>query len=176
MIVFPESFTDGKANPIVIDNGSLFSRSGFSGQKSPHEVKLTVVGHERIKKSWRTPFVGDKTLDRITLNLSYPVENGVITNFDDMELIWKDTLDNKLRVSPQDHPILLTETLSSPKINREKKAQIMFESFDVPALYLANQSLLSLYATGRTTGVVWESGDSIVGGPWERMGQRMARF
>ena len=39
--------------------------------------------------------------------------------------------------------------------------QIMFETFNCPAMYVANQAALSLYASGRTTGIIVDSGDSV---------------
>jgi actin beta/gamma 1 len=78
-----------------------------------------------------------------------------------MEKIWHFTFYNDLRVNPAEHPVLLTEPPLNPRKNREKMAEIMFETFNVPAMYVSMQAVLSLYASGRTTGLVVDSGDGV---------------
>ena len=68
---------------------------------------------------------------------------------------------SELKVAPEEHPVLLTEPPLNPNANREKMTQIMFETYVTPAMYVANQAVFSLYASGCTTGMVVASGDGI---------------
>lgn len=89
------------------------------------------------------------------------MEHGIVTDWDDMERIWQYVYSDELRILSEEHPVLLTEAPINPRANRETAAQVFFETFNVPALYLSIQAVLALYASGRTTGVVLDSGDGV---------------
>ena len=107
-------------------------------------------------------YVGEEAMDkRGVLKLKYPIEHGIVNNWDDMTNIWHHCFYNEIRITPEDHASLLTEALLNPKHSHEKMMQIMFDEFNVPQFYVAIQAVLSLYAAGRTTGIVLDSGDGV---------------
>ncbi|KAJ7120726.1 actin 1 [Mycena crocata] len=152
------------AAALVVDHGSGTCKAGFAGEEAPRTVFPSVVGRRNPLPGVKQKgiYVGDEAqARRSSLDLSYPIEHGVITNWDAMEKIWNHIFSNELSVAPEGQAVLLTDAPLTPKAHRENTAQIMFEAFDVPGLSIQNQAPLCMYTSGRTTGVVLASGDGV---------------
>ncbi|MBA0734439.1 hypothetical protein Gogos_018344 [Gossypium gossypioides] len=173
---------------VVIDNGTGYSKMGFAGNVEPCFNQPTVVAlnDSYLNQSRASTklnmaaqysagvmadldfFIGDEALLRSrasnTYTLSYPINHGQVEDWDAMERYWQHCIFNYLRCDPEDHYFLLTESpLTNPE-NREYMGEIMFETFNIPGLYIAVNSVLALaagYTTSKCemTGVVVDVGE-----------------
>jgi len=158
---------DSIPKAIVIDNGSGVIKAGMGGDDKPRAVFPCVVG--RPKEASVIPgtekkdiYIADEAQKlRGVLNISYPIEHGIVKNNDDMVKVWTHTIYNELRVEPSECSLMLTEAPMNPKSNREAMIDIAFNTFGVKAFYVGIQAVLALFSTGRTTGIVVDSGDGV---------------
>ncbi|OII78194.1 actin family protein [Cryptosporidium andersoni] len=154
------------SQPAIIDNGSGSIKSGFAGEEIPRCIVNSYVGRPKYKRCMAGAlegdvFVGTKSIEnRGILRISYPISNGIIQDWYDMETLWTHIF-SELKISSEEHPVLLTEAALNPRQHREKMAEIFFETYRVPALFISTQAVLSLYSSGRTTGIVLDSGDGV---------------
>lgn len=173
---------------VVIDNGTGYTKMGFAGNVEPCFITPTAVAvndsfadqtRPAGKGSWQAQhsagimadldfLIGEEAVARsrasTTYSLSHPIRGGQVDNWDTMEKFWQQCIFNYLRCDPEDHYFLLTESPLTPPETREYTGEIMFETFNVPGLYIAVQPVLALAAGYTTTkcemtGVVVDVGD-----------------
>lgn len=157
--------------PVVIDNGSGVMKAGFAGDDTLKCVFPSFVGkpkHHTVVT--RLPFASDTEGEsfigkraeelRGILTLRYAMSHGVVDHWDDMEAIWRHVY-KQMPAQFDEHPVLLTEAPLNPRRNRERAAEVFFETFGCPALFVSSQAVLALLASGRTTGVVLDVGDGV---------------
>jgi actin-related protein len=151
---------------LVVDNGSGMCKAGDDAPRAEFPGP-SIVGRPKhpdimVGMDQKDAYVGGRAhFNRGVLTLKYPIEHGNVTNLVDMEKIWHHTFYKELRVLTEVHPVLLTEAPLNPKANRGCMAQITFETFNVPAMYVNIQAVLSLYVSARTTGGGLDSGDGV---------------
>mmetsp|Transcript_80999 Transcript_80999/g.146203 ORF Transcript_80999/g.146203 Transcript_80999/m.146203 type:complete len:413 (-) Transcript_80999:157-1395(-) len=150
---------------VIIDNGSGVCKAGLSTDSAPSLVFPEIIG--RPRGSWKaaggmkdTYFGDEVNAVRGKVSIGCPLENGIVEDFQSMELLWEYTF-AALGVEPSRHPVLLTEPPYNPKPNREQMVEIMFETFGVPSLNISIQGVLALLGQGRTTGLVLDSGEGV---------------
>ncbi|XP_071449966.1 actin-related protein 2 isoform X1 [Hetaerina americana] len=166
---------------IVCDNGTGFVKCGYAGSNFPAHVFPSMVGRPIIraankigdievkdmyvKEYANVPdlMVGDEASKlRSMLEVNYPMENGIVRNWEDMCHVWDYTFGpEKMDVDPRECKILLTEPPMNPTKNREKMIEVMFEKYCFSGAYIAIQAVLTLYAQGLLSGVVVDSGDGV---------------
>ena len=160
-----EEYEPEEYEAVVFDNSSYMFKAGFGGDDAPQTFFPTIVGHPKhpgifVGMKREPKYIGNEAWSKrgVLHPFVRPIERRIITNWDEMEKIWHHAFYSELRVDPQEHPVHLTEPLLNPKANRERMTQIMFETFNVPSMYVCLGLTLSMYSSGRTTAVVVDSG------------------
>ena len=130
---------------------------GYSGNVEPQYIIPTVLGTKAEEGGVQGKrdgvedldfFIGDDAFaNTSTHQINYPIRHGLIDNWDNMERMWARCMFQYLRCEPEEHYVLLTEPPLNPPENREYTAEIMFETFNVPGLYIAVQAVLALAAS-----------------------------
>ena len=169
---------DGKIEylklPIIVDIGSGEVKAGFSGEEKPKTIFKNYFGEPKYKKVLRTfnkdnqelneQYIGDDCEKYLGLiKLRFPVKHGVFEKEQDILSVFN-YLYSKLGINSQEikeHPVLITEPLLNPNVNREKISYSLFDNLGVPALFFASQPILSLFSTSKTSGTILESGEGV---------------
>ncbi|XVE84215.1 hypothetical protein DITRI_Ditri16bG0152400 [Diplodiscus trichospermus] len=172
-----------EVSAIVIDLGSHTCKAGYAGEDAPKAVFPSVVGSidqmdadddngnndsetnnnnvdSNKPKGKRRLYVGSQALGfrRNHMEVVSPLKDGVVVDWDIVDSIWDHAFKDCLLIDPKEHPMLLAEPSSNTQQQRERTAELMFEKYKVPALFLAKNAVLTSFASGRATSVVVDSG------------------
>ena len=150
----------GRMPAVVIDNGTGYTKMGYAGNTEPQFIipsciaikESARVGDQAIRRLGKGVedldfYIGDEATEASTYSLKWPIRHGIVEDWDLMERFWEQAIFKYLRAEPEDHYFLLTEPPLNTPENREYTAEIMFESFNVPGLYIAVQAVLALAAS-----------------------------
>ena len=152
---------------VIIDIGSGIIKAGFGGEDGPRNIfdslvgtpKMPgcMVGMEKIER-----YVGDEAISKLEImNFNAPIQRGLISDWDKFETLLHYLLYSKMKVVPEEISVLITESPAATIENKKKLSEILFETFNVQKIHIANSSMLGLFAYGKTSGLVVDSGFNI---------------
>ncbi|KOB71424.1 actin [Operophtera brumata] len=154
----------GQEISVVFDTGSQTTKVGFAGEAFPRAVFPTVVARFRragLVDGFPLIYCGKEAIQNRGLShLTWPVEEGQIQDWDEMEKFWHHAFYKEIHVPPEDSKVLHAVHPLVSRRDRERMAEVLFESFAISGLYLMKSPALVLHASGRTTGVALETGYS----------------
>ncbi|KAG2494443.1 hypothetical protein HYH03_007495 [Edaphochlamys debaryana] len=156
---------------VVCDNGTGLVKCGFAGDSFPRAVFPCLVGRPTFalndpfstQQHLKEVYVGQEaSAHNAQLELSYPMRNGIVQSWEEMDLIWEHAFGpEQLAVDPSECRILLTDPAMNPTANRQKMLEVMFETYGFSGANMQIQAVLTLYAQGLLTGLVVDSGDGV---------------
>ena len=156
-----------KYSNVVIDVGSGLVKAGFGGEDGPRSIFNSIVGTPKqvglmVGMELQERYVGDDAISKYEImNFSYPIQRGEVTDWDKFENLMHYLLYSEMKVVPEEVSILITESPRTSRENREKLTEILFETFNVKRLHIANSSMLGLFSYGKTSGLIVDSGFNI---------------
>ncbi|XP_078592231.1 actin-like isoform X1 [Branchiostoma floridae x Branchiostoma japonicum] len=152
---------------VVLDNGSYSIKAGIAGDFSPAANIRNVIGKRRgnyneLYTSEDDKYIGDEAIaSQGRLTFDFPMQDGSVKNWRDLEAVWDHVTRSEMGETLGDRPVIVTETTAMPRQQRERHLQVLFETFDVPAVFLVQQAAMALHAQGKSTGLVVSSGHGV---------------
>ncbi|XP_007522758.1 actin-like protein 10 [Erinaceus europaeus] len=144
---------------VVVDQGSGFSKAGFAGEAQPR----LVLKSSCLVPSWDRPVLPGAPGCELAGGVAraHPIKHGVVVDWEALEGLWERLLVGGLRVSPEQWPVLVSDSPSAPPAGRERVAELLFEALAVPACHMASSALLALCSTGALSGLAVEAGAGV---------------
>lgn len=155
--------------PVICDTGTGVIKAGFAGDKEPVLSFPNLLGRPMLRydaalggnQKVSDLEIGNRATElRAMLQLSRPIQNGIIQNWDDMEAVWDYTWD-KLQINPAEHKVVQTEAALNPARNRERMVETMFERYGFDGVNISIQAIMALSSQGYRSGFVVDSGDGV---------------
>ncbi|XP_074850090.1 actin-like protein 7A [Carettochelys insculpta] len=170
-----ETSTSSKGSPksvketsaVILDIGTGYFKCGFAGEPRPSHIISSTVGKHfqqtaKTGDNRKETFVGKELQDvTIPLKLVNPLRHGIVVDWDCIQDIWEYIFHKEMKIQPEEHAVLVSDPPLSPTTNREKYAEMLFETFCTPAMHIAYQSRLAMYSYGKTSALVVESGHGV---------------
>ncbi|XP_073907415.1 actin-like protein 7B [Castor canadensis] len=157
-----------KIKALIIDLGSQYCKCGYAGEPRPTYFISSTVGKRSPETAadagdtCKETYVGHELLNmEASLKLVNPLKHGIVVDWDCVQNIWEYIFQTAMKILPEEHAVLVSDPPLSPSSNREKYAELMFETFGIPAMHVTSQALLSIYSYGKTSGLVVESGHGV---------------
>ncbi|XP_029459879.1 actin-like protein 7B [Rhinatrema bivittatum] len=156
-----------KTKAVIIDLGTRYCKMGHAGDSKPFRVISSIVGKrlqetDDNEKNQKDSFVGQELRTaKVALKYANPLRHGIVVDWDCVQDIWNYIFYKEMKILPEEHAVLVSDSPLNPTTNREMYAEMMFETFHAPAMHIANQSILSMYSYGKISGLVVESGHGV---------------
>lgn len=146
---------------VIIDNGTYEIKAGLNTKTSPELIFRTSVGFSKSEESSENWYIGEEAKEKKDLlKFKYPIEFGLIRDWENMEKIWGHIF-SELKIDSYGSNVILTEVPMNPYKNREKTLQIFFETFDIQGLYIGIQSMFNFLSFGKFNGINIDSGEDV---------------
>ncbi|CAE7104103.1 unnamed protein product [Rhizoctonia solani] len=167
MVAYGGGKSTHEVSALVLDIGTSTTRAGYAGDDVPKAVFPTTFGYTTHYSADENKEVrihlGDEgvALWRDGMEVGNPLQNGIVYDWTPVPAIINHAINRSLHCDPTEHPVLMTEPAWNTQANRERMAEILFEEFQVPAFYIANNGVLSAFAAGKGTALVIDIGKSV---------------
>ena len=132
--------------PVLSGDAPVAEAAAAAAVAEPRSTSKYYLGLEQLE------------LRRKDMEIRPALSNGLVSDWDSLERLWSHLLLSELRVDPQQHPVLLSEPVHNTREARERAATTMFETHSVPALFFSKNAVLTAFAAGRSTALVFKSG------------------
>ena len=157
---------------LVIDLGNAYTKIGFSGEDLPKEIIPSLYARNKMFDKKNEIGAFDQKMDIFGYEATEPQykddydlfyltcgDHKEKTSKEYLEFL-KDALENKMGLSTSEYDVIVNISPIKNEDNIRTYGRLFIEDLGFKALAMINSSSLSLYATGRTSGLVVQCGET----------------